>query len=41
VLVRYLSQLTLKNYVRITVGSAEQMRVLMRESEAILKEARV
>lgn len=38
VLVRYLSQPTLRNYVRITIGSAEQMQRLLTETQAILSE---
>ena len=38
VLVRYLSQPTLRRFVRITVGSAEQMRRLVEATRDILKE---
>ena len=38
ILVRYLSQPTLMNHVRITIGSAEQMRRLMEATRDILKE---
>ncbi|MDD3412151.1 MAG: histidinol-phosphate transaminase, partial [Eubacteriales bacterium] len=40
VLVRFLSQPTLQNYVRVTVGTAEQMQQLMAATADILKEAR-
>ncbi len=39
VLVRFLSGETLRDYVRITVGTAEQMAALLAASQAILKEA--
>ncbi len=41
VLVRYLSQPTLVNHVRITVGSAAQMQALLAATQDILKEAGV
>ncbi|HNX62804.1 MAG TPA: histidinol-phosphate transaminase [Candidatus Limiplasma sp.] len=40
ILVRYLNQPTLTRFVRITVGSAEQMRALLNATEEILKEAK-
>ena len=40
ILVRYLNQPTLARFVRITVGSAEQMRALLNATEEILKEAK-
>lgn len=39
VLVRHFKKPRIEDYVRITVGSREQMAVLLRETEAILKEA--
>ena len=39
VLVRHFSKPRIEDYVRITVGSREQMAILLRETEAILKEA--
>ena len=39
VLVRHFSKPRIEDYVRITVGSREQMTILLRETEAILKEA--
>ena len=39
VLVRFLSQPTLAGYVRISVGSAEEMDALLAATKAILKEA--
>ena len=39
VLVRHFRKPRIEDYVRITVGSREQMAVLLRETEAILKEA--
>ena len=41
VLVRYLSHPTLTRFVRITVGSAEQMQALLAATREILKEATV
>ena len=39
VLVRHFRKPRIEDYVRITVGSREQMAILLRETEAILKEA--
>ena len=39
VLVRHFKKPRIEDYVRITVGSREQMAILLRETEAILKEA--
>jgi histidinol-phosphate aminotransferase len=39
ILVRYLDQPTLRSFVRITVGSADQMNALLTATQQILKEA--
>ena len=41
VLVRHFSQERIRNWVRISIGSPEQMQILLRKTEEILKEERI
>ena len=39
VLVRHFNKARIENYIRVTIGTREQMSVFLRETEAIIKEA--